>query len=176
MSIAGHQGAVLLRIASCAVAALAMSACTPWREVEWREMPAGELLFEDVWGAVVDIVEVDGMAVDPVASDRGLRQLKTRWRTRAMPFRGSVRRRVHAEFEHEEAAGWRVRLQVERQIVENMAGGFEPKEDDWEPDGQDVDMENHLMAKLQLRFFGRLRPETEADRRSFEQTRNRLGS
>jgi len=125
----------------------------------YQEVDVGIVPFEDVWVAIVEISETDGYPVDASGTDRGLRVFESRWRTRSVPFRVSAgvhrgdRRRVHAEMERpEDKQNWLVRFYVERQVITDITGAFDPQEDDWEAGGQDVDMEARIMAKLLVRF------------------------
>ncbi len=131
-------------------------ACINWTP-DYREIDLGSVPLEDAWNEFARVVESDGLRVDEATTDRGRRVLQTHWRTRAMPFRGSVRRRVYAEFEPSaDERSWLVRFYVERQTVNDIGKGFEPEEDDWEEWGQDVEFEQRLAAKLTLRFHGRM--------------------
>ncbi|MEM7203372.1 MAG: hypothetical protein AAF628_24125 [Planctomycetota bacterium] len=144
---------ILRRLGAAALLLLA-GGCAAERE--WRDVPLGDVAFEDAWDAVETAAAVDGFALNLASSDRGLRVLETNWRERAMPFRGSVRRRIHAEFDRGEAAGWNVRFYAEKQTVTDMAKGFEPEDEDWVEDGQDADLEERIAAKLMLKFHGSL--------------------
>lgn len=129
-----------------------LGSCSFW-EKDWREVTVGNVPLEDAWTAMVEIAEVDGYPIDPGGTDRGKHVLETRWRTRAGPFRGSVRKRVHAEFERtRDDTAWMVRYYVERQNVPDVSKGFDPAEEDWAHDGQDQETEDRIAAKLRFRF------------------------
>lgn len=120
---------------------------------EWREWDLGPVAFQDAWTGFAEIAAVDGFPMDTAVSDRGHRTFVSRWRTRAMPFRRSNRRRVIAEFERGTTEGsWRVRYYVEQQKVSDIGRTFSPVDEDWGEDGQDGQMERRFAAKLRMRF------------------------
>ena len=147
MSYVRHRVAAVLPCILCA--------CASWQPT-YREMSLGSVPLEDAWNEVVKMAEIDGLPLDAAVTDRGQRVLQTLWRTRAVPFRGSVRRRLHAEFEQPEGGGaWKVRYYVEQQRVSEVGKGFEPEEEDWEANGQDSDLEERFAVKLAFVFHRR---------------------
>lgn len=139
---------------SCALLlGLTLSACQSGPD--WQKVDVGPVPFEDAWDAVAQIAEIDQMPIDAAGTDRGKRVMQTMWRTRSMPFRGSIRRRLRAEFEQpEQGRDWLVKFCVEKQTTGLVSGGFDPKEEDWTDAGQDDQMEMLMLAKLNLRFRG----------------------
>ena len=133
-------------------AVLALMSCS-WSPT-WQTTAIGKTSFEDAWTAVEDIAAIDGYPIDHAGTDRGLRVLRTKWRQRVMGFRGSERKRIHAEFDQGEEGEWFVRLCVERQNVPDMAKSADPEEEDWKSAGQDAETEQRLVAKLNMRFWG----------------------
>lgn len=139
----------LVRV-SLLVGLSALCSCSTWN---WQEVNAGPLAFEDVWGAVEDVAQVDGYPVDQAATDRGLKVFQTRWRTRELPFRMGQRKRVHAEFEQrDEKDDWWVLFYVEQQKISDIDQTFDPEEDAWSSNGQDTDTERRFAVKLADRF------------------------
>ena len=47
---------------------------------------------------------------------------------------------------------WQIRFHVSQQNVPDMSRGMNPREEDWEDNGQDLDAEHRFDAKLRLEF------------------------
>ncbi len=142
----------MIRVLFRGSALLALSAlCSCGTSWEWQEVNAGEMAFEDVWVAMVDVAQVDGYPIDQATTDRGMKIFQSRWRTIELPFRQGSRKRVHAEFEQREKDWW-VLFYVERQKITDIDQTFDPEEDAWSGDGQDTETERRFGVKLARRF------------------------
>ena len=119
--------------------------------IQWNEFQTGQPMFEDAWGGFQRIAVGEAYPPAP-GSDRGTRRYESRWRTMKLPFRKGYRKRLHAEFEQVENVGWTIRFHAEQQQVEDFARSMEPRDQDWEPDGQDTGLESRIMQKLIFRF------------------------
>jgi len=116
----------------------------------YRELDAPNKSFGDVWVGLQHVTRRLGYAADRGETDRGRRVFQSTWRTQAKFPRGSARHRVRAEVNRIEPnkPGWRVRCYVERQKVDTIGRSLNPREEDWEPDGQDLDRENTFVGTL----------------------------
>jgi hypothetical protein len=145
---------LLLLLSASAIA----SACAGPRQ--WRDLGERAVPFEQVWTAVVETSSRHGFAIDHSGSDRGRGIYQSRWRTWAQGFGQTHRLRIHAEMEQGEVVdsrrSWRLRFHVERQTVPDMARSMDPREADWEADGQERDLEDVIEAQLRLRFGDKL--------------------
>jgi hypothetical protein len=140
-----------VRYIAAAVFALVTAGCFGG-SAQWREVNVGKVPLGDAWTAMEEIAAVDGYPVDAAATDRGLREFTSRWRSVELPFRKGSRRRVHARFAQGEDDSWTIRYYVEVQTVDDIAKAFEPTERDWSAAGQDAETESRFAAKLRTRF------------------------
>lgn len=134
---------------------LATACATPPR---WMDVVV-DRPFGEIWDGFVAIAERQGYIMDRRASDRGLRQFVSHWRESPAPFGMGSRTRLHGKFGRPDptedghpVAGWKLEFRVERQVVKDMAPGFEPEESDWTDGGQDGTREEVLAGQLRLRF------------------------
>lgn len=118
----------------------------------YQEITVKKLDFASVWNESRDAVSSVEGSLDPRATDRGLRVMKTRWNTRKMPFGNGRRTRVHLEIVRKSPLEQLVRFYVERQKNSNMGRVFHPEEGDWEDAGQHFDKERILRYHLRSRF------------------------
>ena len=136
-------------MASCLLLSFALGGCF-LQTYTYRELDVPNKSFGDIWVGMQHVTRRLGYAADRGETDRGRRVFQSTWETRLMFPRGSMRYRVRAEVERirPNEPGWRVRCYVERQKVNNIARSLNPREEDWEPDGQDPLKENVFVGTL----------------------------
>lgn len=128
----------LLLLASCGLTA-------SWQSVE-KNLP-----FEDLWLEMGRLAGLHGFPPDLGETDRGNRVYVSRWREYPAPFRFGRRSRLHAKFSNlGERDQWLLEFYIEQQVIGNLGRGFEAKETDWKPSGQDVQREEVLLSQLRL--------------------------
>lgn len=116
----------------------------------YRELDLPDKSFGEIWVGLQEVTRRLGYAASRAETDRGKGVFQSTWHTRFKHPRGTTRRRLRAEVERigPEQAGWRVRCYVEKQKVGSIGRSVSPREEDWEPDGQDVYLENTFVATL----------------------------
>ncbi|MCA8972537.1 MAG: hypothetical protein KDC95_22305 [Planctomycetes bacterium] len=136
-------------VATLAVAALAAS-CQSYVH-EDRDLSVKELPIDVLWSICLDTAQTE-FRLDPAQMDIGKRTFVTRWRNQLRSMGQGRRRRVHFRIEKpEEGEGHVVRYWVELQRYGDIATPFEPKEDEWDDAGQDMDVERRLYRHLTIR-------------------------
>ncbi len=128
-----------------------LASCTsPPKPLE-IEVPLG---FGEAWEHFVDVANRAGFRQDTGETDRGLRVFVSRWRESPAPFGKGSRTRLHGEFEQNQDAPdvWRLDFWVERQIVKDIAIGYDAQDKDWSAAGQDAEREQILLGQLRLRY------------------------
>lgn len=142
-----------LRVAAAAAVCLLAACAVPPR---WRDLGERAVPFETAWNAVVETSGRHGFSANDRDTDRGRGVFCSRWRSTTQGFGESRRLRVRAELERgqvvEAQLAWRVRFCVERQAVPNMARSMNPRESDWEADGQETNLEDVIETQLRMRF------------------------
>ncbi len=143
----------LLSSRSCLPALLFLGCLTGCQSYykTFRDVPVARLRFQQVWDACVATADTE-FSVDPAQTDRGLREITTRWRTRILPFGQGRRVRAHFEVRSDADDRHLVRYYVERQRVPNIKVSMRPRESDWEAAGQDPEIELRLLHHLRLRL------------------------
>lgn len=136
-------------LASCLLLSFVMTGCFTFSPT-YRELDAPDKSFGDIWVGMQLLTRRLGYAADRAETDRGRRVFQSTWRTQTRFPRGSVRHRVRVEVDRIEVnmPGWRLRCYVERQRVDTIGRSLSPREEDWEPDGQDLERENTFMGQL----------------------------
>ncbi|MHC4078351.1 MAG: hypothetical protein ACYST0_07905 [Planctomycetota bacterium] len=116
----------------------------------YRELEARDRTFSEVWVSLQQVTRRLGYAADRDETDRGRRVFQSVWNTRLTFPRGSTRHRVRVEAERigPDQPGWLVRCYVEQQKVENIARSVSPRDEDWEPAGQDDHRERVFVGTL----------------------------
>ena len=110
--------------------------------------------FEDLWNQFVRIAQTNGCMPNPSETDRGQRVYVSAWIENPAPFGKGFRTRLHARFNRPEdqTKGWVLEFYVQRQIVDDFANSWEPAEDDWSDEGQDVQRQRILLAQTRLAY------------------------
>lgn len=126
----------------------------------YRELELPNKTFGEIWVGMQHVTRKMGYKAKTV--DRGKKVFESGWRTQTRFPRGSIRHRLRAEVERlklatpddPDASGWRVRCYVEQQRVATVGRTLNPREEDWEPDGQNPSWEDtfvrHLRGELGL--------------------------
>ncbi|MEZ5987849.1 MAG: hypothetical protein R3F30_01725 [Planctomycetota bacterium] len=130
----------------------ALAACESARFQD-RDIKAEGLAPGTMWDICENAARsVTGTELDPVGTDRGLKRMRTKWRTRAQPFRQGYRLRAEVVLlpEGEPPERWTVRYHVERQVNKDIAQAFQPEEDDWGGTTQDEQLEQRLGYLIEL--------------------------
>jgi hypothetical protein len=134
-----------------------LGGCT--QVLKYRELEVPDRTFGEIWVGMQVVTRQMGYRAKRV--DRGKKVFESSWRTQTRFPRGSMRHRLRAEVERidpkqPDQPGWRVRCCVEKQRVTTVGRSLNPGEDDWEPDGQDLDREKRFVRLLR----GELRLQT----------------
>ena len=109
--------------------------------------------FDAVWDKFVMTAQHSGFLPDEAGCDRGLKVYRSRWRTQAAGFRAGRRKRLHGEFELTGGSpAWELSFYVQNQNIPDMAAGFQPREEDWEDNGQDTSHEAWFRQQLRIAF------------------------
>lgn len=137
---------------------LVLPACFGGR-VHWHELETPPLAFQDVWTSILLTARSDGYVEDVTSTDRGLRVFQSKWVDRGgFGFGRSKRTKMHVEVDRPGdlppavVPQWQIRFHVSQQNVPDMSRGMNPREEDWEDNGQDLDAEHRFDAKLRLEF------------------------
>lgn len=140
-----------MRILSFFLLLFSFSCSAVWQD--YKELNVDGLSSGAVWEICQSALESTlGVPLDKAKTDRGMRQMETKWRTQAQPFRKGERRRgkIVIEIDDPEKRTMTIQYAVELQYNKTIGSEFDPEESDWSDAGQDADLEQHLRYRLRL--------------------------
>jgi len=121
---------------------------------EWREVETGPAPRAEVYDAVDYLARGDGFLPGPDC-DRGLGIWESKWKYRHLGLGRPGRYRLRAELMIDQGSsetGWLVRYKIDQQKVDDLRKATNPRERDWETDGQDTEREALFGERFRLRF------------------------
>ncbi len=115
----------------------------------YRELDLPDKSFGEIWLGLQQVTRKMGYAADRNVTDRGKRVFQSTWETRLV-FHNASRHRLRVEVERvgPDMPGWRVRCHAEKQRVGTIGRSLSPREEDWEPAGQEITREEEFMGQL----------------------------
>lgn len=143
---------MIRRLAAVVSCALLPAGCVA--AYQWQEVASGPSSRGEVYMAVDQVARAHGF-VPGTGCDQGLGTWESRWKHLSMELGRPSRLRLHAEVlidEGDAAAGWPVRYWIERQKVDDLRRSLDPRETDWEADGQDGEREFLFGEALRLKL------------------------
>lgn len=121
---------------------------------QWQEVRSGPATRAEVYDAVDFVARGDGFLPGPTC-DRGLGIWESKWRYRQLGLGRPGRYRLRSELLIDEGSretGWSVRFKIEQEKVDDLRKSLDPREQDWESDGQDYEREALFVERLRLRL------------------------
>ena len=120
----------------------------------WQEVQSGPATRAEVYDAVVFVARGDGF-LPGSNCDRGMGIWESKWRYRQLGLGRPGRYRLRAELLIDDGSretGWAVRFKIEQEKVDDLRKSLDPREQDWESDGQDYEREALFVERLRLRL------------------------
>ena len=133
-----------------AAAALLLPGCASNTE-RWAEVSVYELGYQNLYHAILDLLEVEGFHV--VRRDPREGTIESEWLLgiSRREVRGQSRRRCHVDIEAKGEGEYVVRIRVEEQVVRKaglLGNAARFDEDDWEPFPDNFDDAEYLVYKV----------------------------